>query len=293
MSGLVSDQLQACAWQCLQAADPDLKIRLTHAVSRAWAAGELRLTEPPPAEPIDHPGRPERPRLVSPRALAQRGLGSEQGRQALVHAVAHIEFNAVNLAWDAVYRFRGMPRAFYQDWIDCADDEARHFVMVRARLREMGGDYGMLDAHDGLWEMARRTADSLLARMALVPRVLEARGLDVTPGMISRLRAVGDEATVAVLEVILREEVAHVKAGTRWFRHACESEGREPVETFLQLVHSHMGTQLRGPFNRPARIEAGFLEAELDRLARLAVAAPGPAPPIQDRSRVPLERLIR
>ncbi|MHC1480467.1 ferritin-like domain-containing protein [Frateuria aurantia] len=275
-----SDRLQACALQCLQATDPDEKVRLTHAVRRAWAAGELQLEDAADASAtarVVEPGRPQRPQLVSPRALAQRGLGTLQGRQALVHAVAHIEFNAINLAWDAVYRFRGLPRSFYQDWIDCADDEARHFVMVRARLRAMGSDYGDFDAHDGLWEMARRTADSLLARMALVPRVLEARGLDVTPGMIARLQAVGDEATVQVLEVILREEVAHVAAGTRWYRHACDQENREPIETFLGLVRSHMGAQLRGPFNRPARLEAGFLDEELDRLARLAVERPAAA----------------
>lgn len=281
MSGLIPDQLQACALQGLQACDPDEKIRLTHALRRAWMAGQLHLADPdaPAAEPMPAPGRPARPRLVSPRTLAQRGLGTLQGRQALVHAVAHIELNAVDLALDALYRFRGMPPAFYQDWIDCADDEARHFVMVRHRLRAMGSDYGQFDAHNGLWEMACRTADSLLARMALVPRVLEARGLDVTPGMITRLQAVGDDDTVAVLEVILREEVAHVKAGTRWFRHACDLEGREPIETFLGLVRQHMGTQLRGPFNRPARTEAGFLEEELDRLAKLALERPGAAPP--------------
>lgn len=279
MSGLISNELQAGALQGLRACDPDEKIRLTHALRRAWMAGQLHLagSDAPAAEPMPAPGRPALPRLVSPRTLAQRGLGTLQGRQALVHAVAHIELNAVDLALDALYRFRGMPPAFYQDWIDCADDEARHFVMVRQRLRAMGSDYGQFDAHNGLWEMACRTADSLLARMALVPRVLEARGLDVTPGMITRLQAVGDDDTVAVLEVILREEVAHVKAGTRWFRHACDLEGREPIETFLGLVRRHMGAQLRGPFNRPARVEAGFLEDELDRLAKLALEPPGAA----------------
>ncbi len=278
MSGLISDRLQDVALQCLRTEDPDEKIQLTHALSRAWAAGRLRLAEAgSPVEAVPAPGRPQRPRLVSPRTLAQRGLGTPQGRQALLHAVAHIELNAVDLALDAVYRFRGLPVEFYRNWIDCADDEARHFVLVRDRLRALGADYGDFDAHNGLWEMACRTDGSLLARMALVPRVLEARGLDVTPGIIARLQAVGDLETVAVLEVILREEVAHVKAGTRWFRHACEQEGREPIATFLELVRTHMGAQLRGPFNRPARIEAGFLDEELDRLARLAVMPAAPA----------------
>ncbi|MBC6943813.1 MAG: DUF455 family protein, partial [Xanthomonadales bacterium] len=207
-----------------------------------------------------------RPRLVPPRALAQRGLGSTEGRAALVHAIAHIEFNAINLAWDAVYRFRDMPAAYYADWVRVADDEARHFALIAARLAQLGHAYGDFDAHDGLWEMATRTADSCLARMALVPRVLEARGLDVTPGMIERLRGVGDLATVAVLEVILAEEVAHVAAGSRWFTWCCEREGREPQAAFRDLVECHLRGSLRGPFNAQARLQAGFTPGELAQL---------------------------
>jgi uncharacterized ferritin-like protein (DUF455 family) len=188
-----------------------------------------------------------------------------------VHAVAHIEFNAINLAWDAVYRFRGMPDAYYRDWASCAHDEARHFAMLSTRLAELGHAYGDFDAHNGLWEMAEKTAHRDTARMALVPRVLEARGLDVTPGMIDRLRGVGDERTIAILDVILREEVAHVAAGTRWFRWCCERDGLEPREAFLDLLRDYMGRNLRGPFNREARIQAGFDEAELDQLTALAL----------------------
>ncbi|BFI96451.1 MAG: ferritin-like domain-containing protein [Rhodanobacter sp.] len=265
--------LHTIAQACLAATDPAEKLRLTHAAWAAVQAGELRPDACAPLpEPIAAPGRPEKPRLVSARQVPQRGLGSAEGRAALVHAVAHIEFNAINLAWDAVYRFRGMPDGYYRDWARCAHDEARHFALLSARLAELGYAYGDFDAHNGLWEMAEKTAHSDIARMALVPRVLEARGLDVTPGMIERLRHAGDESTIAVLEVILREEVAHVAAGTRWYRWCCERDGVDPVEHFFELLRSYMGVSLRGPFNRPARLEAGFVEAELDRLAVLAVA---------------------
>src|SRR5690606_2677139 len=163
-----------------------------------------------------------RPRLVHPRELPRRGFGTAEGRAAFLHAIAHIEFNAIDLGWDAVYRFRGMPAAFYADWVSVADDEARHFALLRARLRDLGHDYGDFDAHNGLWEMAEKTAHDALARMALVPRVLEARGLDVTPGMIARLRG-PDDATADLLEVILAEEVAHVAAGRRRNRASASS----------------------------------------------------------------------
>lgn len=186
-----------------------------------------------------------------------------------MHAVAHIEFNAINLAWDAVYRFRGMPDAYYRDWASCAADEARHFSMLTARLAELGHAYGDFDAHDGLWDMVERTAHSDTVRMALVPRVLEARGLDVTPGMIERLRGCGDMATIAVLEVILAEEVAHVAAGTRWFHFCCARDGLDPVPTFIRYLDEYMRGSLRGPFNVTARKQAGFSDDELAWLATL------------------------
>src|SRR5690242_20472920 len=195
--------LHAAAKRCLDAADPAEKLRLTHATWQALQAGELAPDAAAPAPlPIGALGRPTRPVLVSARQVPQRGLGTPEGRAALVHAVAHIEFNAINLAWDAVYRFRGMPDDYYRDWARVADDEARHHALLAARLAELDHRYGDFDAHDGLWDMAVRTADSCVARMALVPRVLEARGLDVTPGMIARLRAVGDDATAGILETI-------------------------------------------------------------------------------------------
>jgi uncharacterized ferritin-like protein (DUF455 family) len=208
------------------------------------------------------PGRPARPLLVHPRDVPHRGLGSVEGRAALLHAVAHIEFNAINLALDAAWRFGGMPDDYYADWISVAQDEARHFELLNARLAELNHAYGDCDAHNGLWEAAEKTAHDPLLRMALVPRVLEARGLDVTPGMIARLREMRDEATVAVLEVILREEVRHVAIGTRWFHHLCAQRALDPVTTFQRLLAEH-GVRLRPPLNLEARRRAGFDSAEL------------------------------
>ena len=265
------DGVHARAEHCLRLADPAAKLAASARAAQDFAAGLLTVeTGAPPPEPIPVPGRPPRPRLVSPRALPRRGLGTPEGRLALLHAVAHIEFNAINLAWDAVYRFRGMPFDYYRDWIGVAADEARHFSLVQARMAEFGGSYGDFDAHDGLWEMAVKTADSCLARMALVPRVLEARGLDVTPGMIGRLRDVGDAASAEILEIILREEVAHVAAGSRWFAYCCAREGRDPDATFAALIAEHMRGAIKGPFNVDARLAAGFSVAELARLEAAA-----------------------
>jgi uncharacterized ferritin-like protein (DUF455 family) len=265
------DGVHARAEHCLRLADPAAKLAATAQAVRDFDAGCLVLdAAAPPPQPITAPGRPPRPRLVAPRELPRRGLGTPEGRVALLHAVTHIEFNAINLAWDAVYRFRGMPIEYYRDWIAVAADEARHFSLLQARLVELGANYGDFDAHDGLWEMAVKTADSCLARMALVPRVLEARGLDVTPGMIARLRDVGDAASAEILEVILREEVAHVAAGSRWFAYCCEREGRDADAAFAALIAEHARGALKGPFNVDARLAAGFSAAELARLEAAA-----------------------
>ena len=256
---------------CLRAASPDEKLALTFAAAEAFARGESTTPEgAPPPDPIGMPGRPATPRLVHPRELSKRGMGSAQGRAAFVHSIAHIEFNAIDLAWDAVYRFRGLPDRYYADWVGVARDEARHFGMLRERLRQLGHEYGDFDAHNGLWEMAEKTADDGLARMALVPRVLEARGLDVTPAMILKLRALGDDVTADILELILREEVAHVAAGSRWFRWYCERAGVEPRARFRELLDEYARGSLRGPFNRDARRAAGFDDQEIALLEESA-----------------------
>lgn len=262
--------LQDAARACLNAASIDDKLAATAHAAYAFARGQLDAAVRHEPVPIAMPGRPARPRLVHPRELPRRGLGSDAGRAAFVHAIAHIEFNAIDLAWDAVYRFEGLPDAYYADWVAVAADEARHFALLQARLRALGFEYGDFDAHNGLWEMAGKTAHDVLARMALVPRALEARGLDVTPGMIERLRRHGDADTVAILEVILREEVAHVAAGSRWFRWCCERRGVEPASTFRALLAQYARAVLHGPFNLEARGAAGFDDEELRALGAYA-----------------------
>jgi len=259
------------ARRCLEASDPAEKVALSHEAFAALVRAELTTSaDAPLPEPIRAPGRPERLRLVSPRDLPHRGLGTPDGRANFLHAIAHIEFNAINLAWDAVYRFRGLPADFYSDWSSVADDEARHFQLLARRLRELGHDYGDFEAHNGLWDMAEKTADSCLARMALVPRVLEARGLDVTPAMIVKLRSLGDDASADILEVILREEIRHVAIGSRWFTWCCQRDGREPQATFIELIRDIAKGAIRGPFNLSARAAAGFSDSEMAMLAALA-----------------------
>ncbi|PNS09602.1 ferritin-like domain-containing protein [Solilutibacter silvestris] len=259
--------LHAAAKAVLDCGDIEGKPRVARAMAAAFVRGELAASDTsPPPEAIAMPGRPRTPKLVHPRELPRRGFGSTEGRAAFIHAVAHIEFNAIDLACDAIYRFRDMPADYYTDWAMVAADEARHFMMLRERLRAFGHDYGDFDAHNGLWEMAEKTAHDGLARMALVPRVLEARGLDVTPGMIVKLRALGDDATVGILEIILREEIAHVAAGSRWYRWHCERAGVEPRMRFRELLKAYASGVLRKPFNIEARAQAGFDPEELESL---------------------------
>jgi uncharacterized ferritin-like protein (DUF455 family) len=254
------------AAHCLALADPQEKCLAVANLATAAGRHEFEWDASFPVQAIGPPGRPDKPELVDPMNVPRRRLGSPAGRAALVHAIAHIEFNAINLALDAVYRFREMPEQYYFDWISVACDESRHFQLLQSRLEKLGNQYGDFPAHNGLWEMAEKTADSCLVRMALVPRVLEARGLDVTPGMIERLRGAGDTESIEVLEVILEEEVRHVAIGSHWFNFCCVQEDKPPTETFLDLLRTHFGGFIRGPFNLPARSKAGFTEQELDAL---------------------------
>ncbi len=262
---------RSLAYECLTEMSPASKCARTLASEMAIRSNHLSITATQ-AKPLLVPGRPLRPRLVEPRQLKQRKLNTAQGRAALVHAIAHIEFNAINLAWDAVYRFAGMPDAFYRDWASVAADEARHFLMLQSRLGELGFAYGDFPAHNGLWQMAIDTADDIVARMALVPRVLEARGLDVTPGMIQRLSAAGDMDTVAKLCVILNEEVRHVAIGSLWFKFACQQRNLEPKSTFRSLLKHYSMERLRGPFNVSARLDAGFDAEEIAMLESLCTS---------------------
>lgn len=218
--------------------------------------------------PVEKPGRPEKPLLVRARHVPRRGFGTIEGRAIMMHAIAHIEFNAINLALDAIQRFEGMPEQFYTDWLKVADEEVYHFELIRAHMRYLGADYGDYDAHDSLWEMCTKTADDVLTRMALVPKVLEARGLDVTPGIQKKLAQVGDDNAVTLLDIILRDEIGHVEIGNRWFQYCCRERGLKPEPTFQQLLNKYYPKGLMGPFNLGARRQAGFSEYEMGLLSQ-------------------------
>jgi uncharacterized ferritin-like protein (DUF455 family) len=218
------------------------------------------------AEPTGIPGRPERPRLVGHITLKPPSMRTPAGVAALVHAIAHIELNAIDLALDICWRFPGMPEAFYRDWLRIAQEEAKHFTLLRDHLLGLGFDYGDFDAHNALWDMAERTKHDLLARIALVPRTLEARGLDASPAVKRKLVGAGDHRAGEILDVILRDEIGHVAAGNRWFRFLCAQRGLEPVATYAELATRYQAPRLRAPFNLEARRAAGFDDAELAAL---------------------------
>ena len=253
-------ELRSAALRYLEMSDPATKMQALRRVEAATARVEagLALT---PSTPL--PGRPPRPHLVAPARLPKRSIATTTGRAALVHAVAHIEFNAVNLALDAIWRFPGLPAAYYRDWWQVAVEEAHHYTLLSEHLATLGCAYGDFDAHDGLWTMVEKTAGDALARMALVPRTLEARGLDATPPMQTKLRQVGDLRAVAILDVILRDEIGHVAVGNRWYRWLCERAGFDPLAHYARLALRYGAPPLRPPFNLEARKAAGFSDAEL------------------------------
>ena len=218
------------------------------------------------AEPPGVPGRPARPVLLPPTAMKNRAVGNPEGRAALIHALAHIESNAIDLALDVLWRFPGMPEDFYLDWWRVAREEALHFSLLQAHLASLGYAYGDFPAHNGLWEMAAKTRGDLLARLALVPRTLEARGLDASPAVRNKLVSVGDKRGGEIIDIILRDEIGHVAVGNRWFRHLCNQRGLEPLAAYAELALRHGAPRLQGPFNLDARRAAGFEEAELDLL---------------------------
>ena len=255
---------------CIEASDPLDKANRTETAARLLRDGQCRVAVESAPVCVDIPGRPARPQLVPPSALPHRKLNSDTGRAAFIHALAHIEFNAINLAWDAVLRFRALPEAFYHDWVKVAAEEALHFRLLDERLQELGSAYGAFPAHDGLWEMALKTSDDVLARMALVPRVLEARGLDVTPAMITRLLQAGDERSAGILERIYTDEIGHVETGTRWFRFVCRQRGLQPAATFRKLLVENDMARIKRPVNDEARAQAGFDAGELAMLHDMA-----------------------
>ena len=255
------------ALEALRVAEPAAKQvavqRLAREAKSLPVDGDVTLDEPPSL-----PGRPERPRLVPPAALPQRSPYTREGRAALLHAVAHIEFNAINLALDAIWRFAGLPEAYYREWLQVAAEEAHHFGLLAAHLATLGHVYGDFDAHDGLWSMVERTKHDVVARMALVPRTLEARGLDATPPMQAKLARAGDSRAVAILDEILADEVGHVAIGNRWYRFVCERAGLDALAIYPGLVERYAAPKLRPPFNDAARRAAGFSEEEIAYLTR-------------------------
>ena len=262
-------QLRHRALEVLCLADPAAKAEQARALQACSCAGQGQLdTAARIATPPGLPGRPALPRLVAADQVARRSPFTLAGRAALIHAICHIEFNAINLALDAVWRFAGMPEAFYRDWLRVAGEEALHFGLLREHLQTLGHDYGDFEAHDGLWRMTEATSGDVLARMALVPRTLEARGLDATPPIQAKLKKAGDARAVAILDIILRDEIGHVAIGNRWYAWLCQREGQDPVALYPQLVARYAAPRLRPPFNLAARRAAGFSEAELDWLSQ-------------------------
>lgn len=259
-------ELRAQALFCLLETDPVAKTVAVAAMAHAgrtgaWAVqpdGELTVT-------AAIPGRPERPELVPPRLVGRRSMVTVEGRAMLIHALAHIEFNALNLALDALWRFPGLPEAYYVDWLRVADEEALHFSMLAAHLQVLGFQYGDFPGHDSLWEMVEKTCGDVLARMALVPRTLEARGLDAIPPLRAKLAQAGDMDAARILDRILSDEVGHVEIGNRWYNYLCQQRGLEPGPTYDELALRYEAPVLKGPFNVAARRLAGFTEAELSR----------------------------
>jgi uncharacterized ferritin-like protein (DUF455 family) len=251
----------------LATADLASKAAASAALAAEWSRGAMAVGE---AKPPPRPARPERPVLRPPKEMAKRrAFGSLAGRVALLHALAHIELNAIDLAWDLVARFagEGLPRLFFDDWVEVAAEEACHFELLTARLAELGACYGDLPAHDGLWEASAATAGDLLARLAVVPLVLEARGLDVTPEMAARLDRVGDAKSAAILYQIYRDEIRHVATGLRWFDRLCWARGLSPQAVFQDRVRRFFKGELKPPFNYQARAAAGFPRAYYEPLA--------------------------
>ncbi len=259
----LSGDIRAAARRVVALADPTEKAHASRAAAAAWGAGTLTFSAREPADLppcLDRPGRLARPDLLDPARMPKRRLTGVKGRVALLHALAHIELNAVNLAWDMVGRFATAVEesAFVADWVGVGDDEARHFLMLATRLEELDASYGDNPAHDGLWDAAYDTRWDVLARLAVVPLVLEARGLDVCPDMINRLSGVNDLESAAILRVIYEDEIRHVRVGMRWLERVCVARGAEVRRTWQALVKSHFRGQLKPPFNDTARAQAGF-----------------------------------
>ena len=264
---------RASALQTLCIDAPAEKLAATHALFEALGSGKASIDaseQLTAALNSPLPGRPAKPELIPPMQVPHRSPHTAEGLAALVHAICHIEFNAINLALDAVWRFPSMPADFYRDWLHVADEEATHFGLLHAHLNSLGHQYGDFPAHDGLWEMCVKTQDDITARMALVPRTLEARGLDATPLIQARLRKVNNQqalGAIDILDIILRDEIGHVAVGNRWYGWLCAQQGLDPVAHYRTLARQHNAPRLRPPFNQAARLLAGFSQLEINALS--------------------------
>ena len=261
-------ELRATALAILANADPQAKVSQLHQLFDDYQQQRVTLNH---SCNISHqelvlPGRPFKPELVLPKLVPKRRMDTLEGRAGLLHSLAHIEFNAMNLALDAIWRFPDMPRGYYEDWLKVAKEEAYHFSLVNEHLHSLGFAYGDFPAHNSLWEMVERTTDSVMARMALVPRTMEARGLDAVPMIRDRFMQIKETRAVEILEIILNDEIGHVLIGNRWFNFLCSKENISPISAYRELAAKYRAPVLKGPFNLEARKQAGFTAEELDLL---------------------------
>ena len=259
----LNQHLRAAVLCPLLAQNAVQKAELTLALSLDLPIDTLAIV----SDPGGIPGRPAKPELVAHTSLKSKPLTTPEGRALLLHAIAHIELNAIDLALDVVWRFAGMPEDYYRDWVRIAKEEAKHFLLIQQHLVGMGFDYGHFPAHNSLWEMAERTRADIVARIGLVPRTMEARGLDASPGVKNKLISAGDHAAGRIMDIILEEEIGHVAAGNRWYRYVCETKGLDPISTYRQLIQQYDAPKLKSPYNLQARRLAGFEEEELTYLA--------------------------
>jgi len=261
-------ELRQAALEILAITDPLMKANRVFELFDQYQQESVSLSIATVLDPQDLklPGRPEKPELIPPLQVPKRTMTSIEGRVALLHSLAHIEFNAINLALDAIWRFPEMPEQYYEDWLKVAKEEAYHFTLVNGYLQSFGFHYGDFPAHNSLWEMVQRTSDSVIARMALVPRTMEARGLDAVPMIRDRFKQVKDTHAVSILEIILHDEIGHVLIGNRWFNFLCTKEGLSPISEYRELARKYRAPVLKGPFNMEARKQAGFSAQELDLL---------------------------
>lgn len=257
------------AFECLTANDIAQKVSMTNTATEIIKSGQAEFKPYKIVCENIKPGRPESPELINAKDVARRNTCSTEGKAAMIHSIAHIEFNAINLAWDLICRFQHMPKEFYLDWAQVAEEEAKHFGLLREKLICMGYDYGSFSAHDGLWTIAEKTKHDISLRLAVVPRIMEARGLDVTPDIIERFKQAKDDEMVSILELILEEEIGHVMFGTKWYRYVCQESKEDPEEKFKLIMNEYLPSTKTKKINQNARMKAGFSQTEIDCLTEV------------------------